>query len=142
MSVFNERSIAVMAIKSFRFLSLLAALHVFSGCASLGEIPSDEENAGGFAAYAENVFRRQNNATSMIMTLSPDELDDDAEYEVLLNAEKNMQNACELLNDYAWRSLEGESSNVIFRSRVGIAVKSCDLATHKLETLLDDFDLR
>lgn len=130
-----------MAIKSFRFLPLLVAVHLLSGCVNLGEIPSDEIKPQGFAAYAEGVFRRQNNATSAVMTLSPDELDDAAEYEALLSAEKNMQSACELLNDYARRSQEGESSNMIFRSRVGIAIKNCDRATHKLETLLEDFDL-
>ncbi|MGR8933205.1 MAG: hypothetical protein ACU837_02305 [Gammaproteobacteria bacterium] len=131
-----------MVIKGFRFLSLLALLLLFSGCVNLGEIPSDEEKKGSFAAYAEKVFRRQNNATSIVMTLSPDELDDATEYEALLNAEKNMQNACQLLNDYAQRSQEGENPDVLFRSRVGIAVKDCDHATQRLEILLDDFDLR
>lgn len=131
-----------MAIKSFCYLLLIAAVNLFSGCMTLGKIPSDEEKKPkSFAAYAEEVFRRQNSATSQIMTLSPEDLDDPAQYEKLLAAEKDMQNACELLNDYAQRSEDGESTNILFRSRVGIAVKNCDHATQKLEALLEELDL-
>lgn len=130
-----------MVTKSFRYLPLLAAVNFLSGCVNLGEIPSDEIKPQGFAAYAEEVFRRQNNATSQVMTLSPDDLDDPEQYDALLTAEKNMQSACELLNDYASHSQEGEKMTLLFRSRVGISVKKCDHATQKLETLLQDFDV-
>lgn len=131
-----------MAIKSFRYLALIAAVKFLSGCVTLGKIPSDEEQKPqSFAAYAEEVFRRQNSATSRIMALSPEDLEDPAQYDELLDAEKNMQSACELLNDYAERSQEGESAGIIFRSRVGMAVKKCDHATQKIETLLEDLDL-
>lgn len=131
-----------MAIKSFRYLALIAVVILASGCTTLGKIPSDEEKKPkSFAAYAEEVFRRQNTATSQIMTLSPEDMDDPEQYEELLAAEKDMQSACELLNDYAQRSQDGESTSLFFRSRVGHAVKNCDQATQKLETLLEELDL-
>jgi hypothetical protein len=130
-----------MPTKRFLYLPLLAAANLLAGCMTLGDIPGGEDDPQSFAAYAEDVFRRQNNATSEVMTLSPDQVGDAAQYEALLSAEKNMQSACELLNDYAQRTQDGENTNLLFRSRVGIAVKNCDRATYKLETLLEDLDM-
>jgi hypothetical protein len=130
-----------MPIKRFRHLPLLAVINLFTGCATLGDIPAYEKKPQGFTAYAEDVFRRQNNATSLVMTLSPDEVDDAGGYEALLSAEKNMQGVCELLNDYARRTQDKKGSTLLLRSRVGFSVKNCDRATHKLETLLEEFDL-
>lgn len=131
---------AIMQNKRFFYLLLIAAANVLQGCSIFGNISGDEEQQN-FAKYAEEVFRRQNNATSEVMTLSADDLDNKAQYETLLSVERNMQNACELLNDFAARDGNGENSNVFFKARVGNAVKDCDRATQKLENLLEELDL-
>ena len=94
-----------------------------------------------FAAQAEAVFRRQNNATSRVMMLSLEEWVNPESAEALLSAEKSMQIACELLNQYAIQSQTESSSSLMLRARAGKSVTSCDHATQTLEKLLENLDL-
>ncbi len=104
--------------------------------------PADHEpSSQHFAAYAEAVFRRQNHATSQMMLLSLEELEDKQVFEKLLGAEKSMQRACEALNAYAEQNQNGLSSNLLLRARAGKSVIACDEATKILENLLEDLDL-
>jgi prolyl oligopeptidase PreP (S9A serine peptidase family) len=125
----------------FYHLALITAALLLFGCANLSTTSTSGNNTQSFSAYAENVFRRQNNVTSRVMTLSPEDFSNEAQYDALLDAEKNMHNACELLNNYAQRIQDGENVSVLYRSRVGIGIKECDRATLKLETLLQNVHL-
>lgn len=125
-----------MVIKFIDGFLLSVAVGVLMGCATSGGKVGSDGNASAFARYAENVFRRQNNVTSEIMTLTADEFADPARYELLLKSEKNMHGACALLNDYAERVQEGKESGWYYRTQVAAAVKACDHATQQLESLL------
>lgn len=89
----------------------------------------------GYADYAEGVFIRQNQATSEIMMLSEDDIDPYA-YEDLLEAEKEMQIACELLNEYAVKEVEGESIGLFFKKKVQNSVEGCEYALRNVESTL------
>ncbi|MEQ1635777.1 MAG: hypothetical protein ABL903_03735 [Methylococcales bacterium] len=94
-----------------------------------------------FSDYGESVFKRQNNATSRVMMLSLDEVEDKEAYEELLRTEKSMRNACEELNIYAEQSQNNGSSSLLLKARAGKSIKDCDQATQVLEGLLEDLDL-
>lgn len=91
-----------------------------------------------FAAYAETVFRRQNNVTSHIMLLTLDDVGKPDVFDHLLAAEKTMQQACADLIAYAQASQTESNTNLLQRIRAGKAINACAQATDHLENLLKD----
>lgn len=91
-----------------------------------------------FAAYAESVFRRQNNVTSHIMMLTVDDVGEPDVFDDLLAAEKTMQQACADLITYAQASQTENSTSLLQRIRAGKAINACAQATDSLENLLKD----
>ncbi|NOT85016.1 MAG: hypothetical protein HOP02_09650 [Methylococcaceae bacterium] len=113
---------------------------LLSGCMLSAKSADHNHPPQSFANYAEEVFRRQNHATSQVMMLSVDELDDKDALEELLSAEKSMHNACEDLNAYA-ESQNDANTSLLLRARAAKSIEQCNLATKTLETLLEDLDL-
>ncbi|WP_150048304.1 MULTISPECIES: hypothetical protein [Methylomonas] len=87
-----------------------------------------------FAAYAESVFRRQNELSSRLMMLSASNLLQDTEQ--LDDAEHAMNDACHLLTEYAERENAGESISLMFKRQVKDSIEVCDLQIHQLEQML------
>ncbi|MDQ7090992.1 MAG: hypothetical protein Q9M50_10170 [Methylococcales bacterium] len=119
----------MMHLKSSALCLLL--LNV-TGCASFGYIST--------ADYVEAVFKRQNSFSAQIMMLTDDQLSAE-DYDILLQAESKMQQACQLLNDYAVKEMNHESTGLLFKKRVKDSAENCDLSADDVEDLLDDFDL-
>ncbi len=104
---------------------------VLSGCAGAPSMPG----WSGFSVYAEAVFRHQNEVSSRWMMLNDaDQLSDNEE---LSQAEDAMDEACELLNQYAERESEGESMSWRFQSRVRESIQACDASVARVERLLN-----
>lgn len=109
-------------------LPLLAAL---ASCTSL---PPSAQQFDSFADYAESVFRHQNDLISRLMMLNETEqLEENAEIE---QAEQAMQEACQLLNEYAERESDGELIGPFFKRKVQASIENCDRNIQQLETLL------
>ncbi len=109
-------------------LPLLAAL---ASCATL---PPSAQQYDNFADYAESVFRHQNDLISRLMMLNETEqLEENAEVE---QAEQEMQEACQLLNEYAERESDGDFIGPFFKRKVQTSIENCDRNIQQLETLL------
>jgi hypothetical protein len=124
-----------------RYLAFFTLVVLQSGCMLWNGRNQYNHNPQSIAAYAEAVFRRQNHATSQLMMLSLEDVEDSETIDALLNAEKSMQTACETLNQYAEQSQEATSTSLLLRARAGKSVVNCDHATQILERLLEDLDI-
>lgn len=103
-----------------------------NGCATFGYTST--------ADYVEAVFRRQNAIATQVMMLTDIELSTEDEDE-LLQAETQMLQNCRLLNAYAVKEMNHESTSLLFKKRVKDSAESCDESVDEIESLLDDFDL-
>lgn len=121
-----------MVLPAYRtFLLVTALLLKTTACTTL---PSASKEYDSFAAYAEAVFRHQNDLTSRLMALSDSEqLEDD---EAVEEAEQAMIDACHLLNEYAEMENSGESPGLFFKREVQASIETCDQKIEQLEALL------
>ncbi len=110
------------------FISILITL-ALPACSTL---PPTAQQYASFSDYAEAVFRHQNDLTSRIMMMTNNG--------GLEDSEQAMYDACQLLNEYAERELNGESMGVFFRRRVQASIENCDQKIHDLENLLVELD--
>jgi len=107
--------------------SMVLVLAALNNACSLVEAVTHRQ---ALSDYAEALFRRQNELTTVIMML-PEE--NDAVYQ----AEMDMHTACKLLNDYARLTMEGKNASILFQRKVKNSLPACDVAIQKLETILD-----
>ncbi len=107
---------------------LAVLLIPITACSLIDALTHEQE----LTAYAENLFRRQNELTSQLMMV--DAADDDEIYQ----AEMEMHEACKLLNDYARFQMEGKSMGILFKRRVKNSLPECDEAIQELEDCLED----
>lgn len=123
------------------FFVVVCALLNLPACSAFSDTPGTLyiDPFTGYAEYAEGVFIRQNQATSEIMMLTEDDMDPYA-YEDLLEAEKEMQKACELLNEYAVREIEGQTMGLFFKRKVQSSVEGCEYALQNVESTLAIFN--
>lgn len=56
----------------------------------------------------------------------------------LLEAEQELQEACQLLNEYAVRERDGETMGLLFKRKVQNSVEDCEDAIHDAESKLKD----
>ncbi len=126
---------------SAQFLLTVCALMNLPACSVFSDSPSSIyiDPFTGYAEYAEGVFIRQNQATSEIMMLTEEDIDPYV-YEDLLEAEKEMQKACELLNEYAVREIEGRTMGLFFKKKVQNSVEGCEYALQNVESTLAIFN--
>ena len=116
-------------LKSYSICLLLLTLE---GCATFGYTSTAE--------YVEAIFKRQNAMATQVMMLTDIEFSAEDEEE-LLQAETQMLQDCRLLNAYAVKEMNHESTSLLFKKRVKDSAEGCDESVDELESLLDDFDL-
>lgn len=90
-----------------------------------------------FRTYAEEVFRRQNQISSEILMLTDEDVVNPDLYAKLLQAEQNLQDQCQLLNEYAIRERDGVEIPLLFQQEVQSSVDDCELAMQKADVLLN-----
>jgi hypothetical protein len=127
-------------------LPWVAALSLLAGCAGITTYSEDgsieTRSQQDFEAYAESVFRRQNEAGSDLVIIYMD-LDSDADagsLEALSSAEDRMLDACRPLNDAALMWVKGEEPGFFQRLHLMNSLSSCERYTDELEYLLQRLD--
>lgn len=88
-----------------------------------------------FARYVEDVFRLQNKMTSEVMMLLETD-ESGSRHDELLQAEREMHEACAPLNEYADRDIEGQSIGLFLRRRVEKSAVDCEQSAFRVEALL------
>ncbi len=119
-----------------RLWLLVLLLLPTAGCA----ISSDSgywRKTFSFEQYAEDIFRRQNQITSRILMLSEDGVEVE-NMDDLLEAEQELEDACQLLNEYAVRERDGVAMGFLFKRKVQNSVEDCEDAIHDVESMLKD----
>lgn len=96
----------------------------------LGGYGDDKQTLAAFAQRVENVFKFQNSVTNAVMLL------DDEPTDAILEAEEKMHAACEPLDEYASREIDGLSADFSLQKRVEQTAISCEKAAKQLQTLL------
>lgn len=96
----------------------------------LGDYGDENQTFAAFAQRVENVFKFQNSMTNAVMLLESEPTD------VILNAEQKMHAACEPLNEYASREIDGLSVDFALQKRVEQTAISCEKAAQQLEKIL------
>ncbi|MFQ5660419.1 MAG: hypothetical protein ACE5GZ_08325 [Gammaproteobacteria bacterium] len=95
-----------------------------------------------FRAYAEQVFRRQNHASSEIIMLQLDaESEDNDQYSRLMNAEEKIIDACSPLNRMAARMAENRKINPSLKYEIFYSLSKCDHVTRDVETLIKSYSM-
>jgi hypothetical protein len=117
----------MMALSGYNFFSVVALLST-TACTTL---PPAAKEYDSFSAYAESVFRHQNDLISRMMMRN--DADDNPELE---DAEDAMNDACHLLNEYAEHEMENESMGLFFKREVQSSIENCDQKIHSLEAML------
>lgn len=115
-------------------LKILCAISVLflSACNTtlLGSYGENHESLSAFAQRVENVFKFQNSMTNAIMLMDTEVPSD------ILFAETKMNSACEPLNLYASREIDGLTVDFSLQKRVEQTAVSCEKAAQQLQTLL------
>jgi hypothetical protein len=105
------------------------------GCGWLwGSYGANGQSREEFEHYVEEVFRLQNSLTSEVMMLQ--ESDELSDSERVLQAEQQMRQQCDSLNEYVARDADGQDSGFILRQRVEKTAGDCERAAQALELLL------
>ena len=129
-SLISKRSPIVSLLFVIIFISQLSACAIFTS----GSKIVDQE---ALEIELEDLFMRQNNASSEVMMLTMDEPDAE-EFEDLLEAEQQMREVCDPLNEYAVRELEQLSLGLMLQNRILDAMDDCDDATTQVESLINE----
>lgn len=96
----------------------------------LGSYGDDKQTLAAFAQRVENVFKFQNSMTNAVMLLESEPS------QTVLEAEKQMHAACEPLDEYASREIDGLSADFELQKKVEQTAISCEKAAQQLQTLL------
>ena len=116
-----------MALSGYKYF-WVAVLLSTTACSTL---PPSAKQYDSFSAYAESVFRHQNDLISRLMMRN--DTDDNPELE---DAEDAMNDACHLLNEYAEHEIEHESMGLFFKRKVQTSIEECDQKIQTLEAML------
>ncbi len=111
---------------------LFVGTNLLTSCSLLTDLWRQDE----IAEYGEAVFKKQNLLTSQIMLLSDSELSAQ-DLQTLQTAEAQMQKECKLLNEYAQREIDAQSTDLVFRNQVKNSIQGCDASIQKIETTLN-----
>ncbi len=127
------------AIKLFFACSLTLAL---AACATVTTRQPDgsskQLSQEEYAAYAEQVFRRQNSASQRVIYYDS-EAEKPENIVALEEAEENMLEACQFLNQIVMSKIYKEDETLILRLRTRQTIDDCDYATRELEALLQKY---
>jgi len=116
---------------------LLGVATALVGCAS---VPPGAGKHVSFSDYAEAVFRHQNEVSNRLLMINDTE--QSPETVEFQQAEEAMDSACQLLNEYAERENDGESSSWRFQARVQDSIQICDNCVQRMELLLNQMEQR
>ena len=95
-------------------------------------------NEAQFAAYVEHVFRHHNSVVNDLLFAGNSlETVDEHSQSALLRAEAKMDHACHPLNEAVSAQVSGQSPDFWTKLQLADAVPECELATRKVEKLLD-----
>lgn len=116
----------------FRKSFIVVNVALLFGCNTilLGSYGEQNQTLEAFSQRVENVFKLQNSVTNAVMLL---EIEPSA---AILAAEQAMQSACEPLNEYASREMDGLSADFALQKRVEQTAVGCEKAAQKLQSLL------
>lgn len=107
---------------------------LLTGCGLVEKPFSATDN---IAEYAESLFMHQNALTQQLIMLIDEESSlSEADEELILQAELQMHDACQLLNEYANREIDGQRMSVLFKRRVQKSFKACESRVTHLESVL------
>lgn len=112
------------------FIVVIAASLLGCNTMLLGNYGEQHQTLEAFAQRVESVFKFQNSMTNAVMLL---EVEPSA---AVLDAEQKMQSACEPLNEYASREIDGLSADFALQKRVEQTAVSCETAAQRLQSLL------
>lgn len=114
-----------------KFITLVFFVDLMMGCVFA---PKTEQKSleKDFEVYAKQVFIHQNQVLDELMYLTESGLSN-GEYETLYEAERKLQDACELLNDYAVHEIDGVSMSWYFQNQVKNSVAECDQTIKQVE---------
>ncbi len=96
----------------------------------LGGYGEENQTLVAFAQRVETVFKFQNSMTNAVMLLETEPSS------AILEAEQKMHAACEPLNQYAAREMDGLSVDFALQKRVEQTAISCENMASQLQTLL------
>jgi hypothetical protein len=96
----------------------------------LGSYGEQNQTLEAFSQRVESVFKFQNSMTNAVMLL---EIEPSS---TILEAEQKMRLACEPLNEYASREMDGLSADFALQKRVEQTAVSCETAAQRLQSLL------
>lgn len=96
----------------------------------LGSYGEENQSLAVFAERVENVFKLQNSMTNAVMLLETEPS------ETILESEKKMHFACQSLNEYAEREIDGLSADFTLQKKVENTTVDCEKAALQLQTLL------
>jgi len=94
------------------------------------------ELKGDAIEYAELLYKRQNQVTLEVMMLLEEELTL-AEEDRLSDAELQLHNKCQLLNEMAVYEMRGKDVSFYFQGKVQRSFKACDESVKNLESILN-----
>lgn len=128
---------SILKCSVFCGLSLFFAGGFLTGCSLI----SDMWQQDSITKYGETVFRKQNLITSQVMMLSEADLSPENSQK-LQQAESKMQTDCKLLNEYATREMDKETSDLVFQKRVRDSISGCDASIQAIQSLLGQLGIK
>ena len=96
----------------------------------LGSYGDENQTLAAFSQRVETIFKFQNSMTNAVMLLETEPS------ELILDAEQKMHAACEPLNEYASREIDGLSADLTLQKRVEQTAIGCEKAAMQLQALL------
>jgi len=120
---------------SFWGCFLLRVLFIFLLLTSCSYMQKPLELKGDTIEYAEALFKRQNQVTLEVMMLLEEELTL-AEENRLSDAELQLHDKCQLLNEMAVYEMSGKEVSYYFQGQVQRSFKVCDESVKNLEFIL------
>lgn len=116
----------------FKKLVIVINIALLLGCNTmlLGSYGEQNQTFDAFAQRVETIFKFQNSMTNAVMSLETEPS------EAILEQEQKMYAACESLNEYASREMDGLSADFTLQKRVEQTAVSCEKVAQQLQSLL------
>lgn len=110
---------------------IIVGVTFLTGCNTflLGSYGEQNQTLDAFKLRVENIFKLQNNMTNNVMLI-------DEPSPTILNAEQKMLFACEPLNEYAAKEMDGEDTDFSLQKRVEQTAVNCEKSAQTLQKLL------
>jgi len=145
-SVIEGKRELVALIQKYRFFVITCLIFLTTSCSTITTVSpnGDQETrtVDEFKVYAENVFRRQNQASSkLIMLLIDNETSDLENYNSLVEAEERILDACWPLNNIVVMKIENQPIDLSTQYKVMNTISDCDYITRDVEEFLRNYKM-